>query len=148
MALSINTGSSQRVRVWISGSHREDEGEAVQVQVIGDEDVMASQHSGWQHEAAYRALAELMMEEHRNGTTELAIVTGNDVLEAHLMRNRPPKDRHHSRNVELVAALRPLFDIVRISKGSQVHAQPTEIGGARTVLGRPLGDQDGRILAL
>ena len=47
--------------------------------------LQVSQDDGWQHEAAYRALAEKMIEEHREGTTELAIVTGNDVLEAHLI---------------------------------------------------------------
>lgn len=86
MALSIVTGSSRQVWVWTLGSRRDENGEA-------------SPHGGWPYEADYRALAELMREQHREESSELESVMGHAVFEDHLMSDRPPKDRHQDRNV-------------------------------------------------
>lgn len=86
MVLSIVTGSSRQAWVWTLGSRRDENGEV-------------SSRGGWPYEADYRASAELMMEQHREGSSELGSVTGHAMFEDHLTSDRPPKGRHQGRNV-------------------------------------------------
>lgn len=145
MAKQKVVGVRKTVQIWVSGSHALTAEGAVHVH-IENNDREDQKSGGYQHEAAYRSLIDLMVGEHLSSTTELLIRTGNDVLFRGLTNPRLTDKEHLHRHEELVEAMRVLFDVVRIRHEEQHKAVPARGSALRKVLSRPLGHKDGQVI--
>lgn len=145
MAKQKVVGSRKTVRVWISGSHAQLDDLAVHVHVEND-DKESRKTEGFQHEAAYQALIDVMIREHVDNTTELLIHTGNDVVVRGLLHPGLTDKEHLHRHEEIVKSLTPLFDVVMIEHRKQRKALPITGSASRAVLARPLGHGQGHVI--
>lgn len=145
MAKAKIIGAASSVQVWVSGAHVQREDNVYHVHVE-NADRKSQKVSGYQHEAAYRALADVMVDEHMQNTTQLLIHTGNDVLFSGLIRPRHTKEAHLHRHEEAIEALVALFDVVQIKFVKQRKAVPVSGIVDRKLMKRPLGKSDGLII--
>ncbi|GMN14863.1 hypothetical protein [Altererythrobacter sp. MTPC7] len=145
MALSKGSGANPAVRVWVSGASSGPSPGTTRVHIEND-DREDTEREGYQHQGAYEALIDVMLEEHRSGTTDLVVETGNRTLLDHLVHGAPVEKEHLLRDFEIVGVLKRLFDTVRLKFVAQERALP-KVGGSRhSVLGRPSGNQDGDVI--